>query len=169
MVSKRKQLQLRLCRDSKIKQLKIGHVDVDRGICVPWSQTHRRVQNAHDVRLEVARVIFDSFFCPHRSHSFYIRLSHKNPTWRIFHSPAEKVTSSRIFNRRKEKRYCDGHTQRIYHGHVWCRIARKVLCTRQVDAVCTDVYFWHCRTKVLKLAKRQIFFTEKDSDNVSDY
>jgi hypothetical protein len=59
VVPKRKQFQLRLCRNSKIKQLKVGHVDVDSGVSVSRSQTHRRVQNAHDVRLEIARVILD--------------------------------------------------------------------------------------------------------------
>jgi hypothetical protein len=65
MVPKRKQLQLRLCRDSKIKQLKVRHVDVDRGVCVPRSQTHRFVQYAHDVRLEIACIILYRFLSPH--------------------------------------------------------------------------------------------------------
>jgi len=149
VVPKRKQLQFRLCRNPKIKQFKVGHIDVDRGVCVPRSQTHRCVQYARDVRLEVACVIFDRLLCPHRSQRLYVRLSHKNSTWCFLHRPAVNVPASLIFHRCKQKRYCDGHTQRIHHGHIRSRLTRKVFCTCQIDTVCTYVYLWHCRAKIL--------------------
>ena len=167
MVPKRKHLQLRLCRNPKIKHLNLRHVDIDEWIIVLGTQTHHRKQYARNVRFQVTCVILRCFG-PHGPHHLDILRSDKNPTRCILHRTTVDVFSSLVFDGRKQERYGDGHTQRIHNRHVRRRVDRKVFGTRQIDTVSTDVHLGHCRAKVLQFTKRQILFTEKDSNDIDD-
>jgi len=61
MVPKRKQLQLCLCRNPKVKYLNLRHVDIDEWIVVLGTQSHHRIQNTHQVRFQITCVVLGGF------------------------------------------------------------------------------------------------------------
>ena len=148
MVPKRKHLQLRLCRNTKVKYLNLSHIDIYERVVVLGTHTHHRKQNARNVRFQITCVVLGGFR-PHSSHNLNICGSDENSARCILHSTTVNVFPSLVFDGRKQERHGDGHTECVHYGHVRCRNTRKVFSTPQVDTIGTYVYSGHCRAKRL--------------------